>query len=393
MADLVRIPITIALTGNCYTLRLSVGGGAVPIHVLIDTGSSMTAVNIDHYDPAEDTAAATTQLLQNGSFQGAGRFIAAVVQTPVGLLADAAVAAVTVPQANLGVIYNIQPGLFGSADGILGLSYAALNPANRMPQDTIEARYGPTQLALGQPAGDLPPYLDQLVAAGLAADKFAFAVQRSISSQAADQAAAEALNTGVFVLGGGEECTDLYTGAFASVAVVHEAYYNTNVVAVQVGDLTIQVAPPPAGSAAVSNSFIDSGNSGLGLDPGLFQQVIALFNTIDPTFGPALQAGGFDQTKIDLAAWPTLRFVLQGAGGAQVTLPVEPKDYWQFDGYGPGTATAGLVNGGAPNPGQSILGLPLFAGNFVVFDRTGGPGNTVIKFAPLRDANAAPLVA
>jgi hypothetical protein len=390
MADLVRIPITIAVNGNSFTLRLSVGGGAVPINVLLDTGSSMAAVNIDHYDPTTDTAASTSRLLQNGSFQGAGRFMAAVVRTPVGLSADAA--AVTEPQAYLGVIYNIQPGLFGNADGILGLAYPALNPANTMPQDTMETRYGPAQLGLGQPAGNLPPYVDQLVAAGQVTNKFAFAVQRSILSHAADSAAADALNTGVFVLGGGEECTDLYTGDFASVAVVHEAYYNTNIVAIQVGDLTIQVAPPPAGSAAASNSFIDSGNSGIMFDPGLYQQVIALFNTADPSFGPALEAGSRDQTQLNLAAWPPLRFILQGTGGVQTTLTVEPKDYWQFDGYGPGMATVGLVNGGTPHPGQSILGLPLLAGYYVVFDRTAGTGNSVIKFAARRDPNAAPLV-
>jgi hypothetical protein len=391
MANLVRFPITNAVTGNCFTLKLSVGNPAVPINVLLDTGSSMTAVNADPYDPGSDHAATTSQLLQNGSFQ-AGTFLAAVVRTRVGLLTDDTTTAVTVPAANLGVVYKIKPFLFGNADGILGLAYSALNPATAMPGNTWDNRYTRAQLGLGRSAGDLSPYVDQLVAAGLVANQFAFAIRRSIASQAADGAAADLLNAGVFVLGGGEECTDLYTGKFVSVAVVHEAYYNTNLVAVQVGNRTIQVAPTAKGDPAVSNSFIDSGNSGLMLDPGLYRQVIALFNAVDPAFGPALQAGSRDQTQLDLAAWPPLRFVLQGEGGAQVTLTVEPKDYWQFDGYGAGTATAGLINGGAPHPGQSILGLPLLAGHYVVFDRTAGAGKTVIKFAEPREPNAAPLV-
>jgi hypothetical protein len=392
MAALVRIPITNAVTGNAFTLKLSVGTPAVLVNVLLDTGSSMTAVNLDPYDPSADHTAATSRLLQNGSFQD-GTFLAAVVRTRVGVAADEASVAVTVPNANLGVVYSIKPFLFGNADGMLGLGYPALNPANTMPGNTWDNRYTPAQLGLGQKAGNLPPYVDQLVAAGLVANKFAFAIRRSIASQAADSAAANALNSGVFVLGGGEECTDLYTGGFAAVAVVHEAYYNTNLVAIEVGDRTLQVAPTPAGNAAVSNSFIDSCNSGLMLDPGLYQQVIALFNALDPSFGPALQALSFDQTKLDLTRWPTLGFVLQGVGGTPVTLTVEPGDYWQFDGYGAGTATAGLINGGAPHPGQSILGLPLLAGHYVVFDRTGGAGNSVIKFAAPRDATAAPLVA
>jgi Eukaryotic aspartyl protease len=389
MAELVRFPITNAVTGNAFTLKLSVGSGAVPVNVLLDTGSSMLAVNADPYDPGSDHAAVTSQLLQNGSFQD-GTFMAAVVRTRVGMLAGDAATAVIVPNANLGVVYNIRPFLFGAADGILGLAYPALNPASTMPGNTWENRYLPAQLGLGQTAGNLPCYVDQLAAAGLAADTFAFAIRRSIASKAEN---GDALNAGVFVLGGGEECTDLYAGAFTSVAVVHETYYNTNLIAIQVGARAVQVAPAPAGGAAVSNSFIDSGNSGLMLDPGLYQQVIGLFNAVDPSFGPALEALSRDQTELDLAAWPELRFVLQGVGGAQVTLTVKPEDYWQFDGYGPGTATVGLINGGAPNPGQSILGLPLLAGHFVVFDRTGGAGRGVVKFAPLRNANTAPLVA
>jgi hypothetical protein len=387
MADLVRIPITNTVTGNAYTLALSVGTPAKPVNVLLDTGSSMTAVNLDPYDPGADQAVITTQLFQDGTF------IAAVMQTRVGLPVDAGSVPMAVPQANLGVVYNIKPYLFGNADGILGLGYPALNAASTMPGNTWDNRYMPTQLGQGQSAGTLAPYVDQLVAAGQVANKFAFSIQRSIASKAADSVAADRLNSGIFVLGGGEECTDLYTGDFASVAVVHEAYYNTNLTAVEVGGRSVPVAPAPPGGAAASNSFIDSGNSGLMLDPGLYQQVIGLFNAVDPTFGPALQALSFDQTKLELDRWPTLGFVLQGVGGGSVTLAVEPKDYWQFDGYGAGTATAGLINGGAPHAGQSILGLPLLAGHYVVFDRTGGPGNNMIKFAAPRDPNTPPLIA
>jgi hypothetical protein len=250
-----------------------------------------------------------------------------------------------------------------------------------MPGNTWDNQYTPAQLGVGQSAGTILPFIDQLVASGEVVDKFAFAVQRSIASQAADEVAAATMNTGVFVIGDGEECTDLYVGDFVSVSVVREAYYNTSLVAVEVGNQAIQVPPVPEGSQAVSNSFLDSGSSGLMLDPSLYQGVISLFNAINPAFGRALQTTGQDQTQLDLAVWPTLRFVLLGTGGAQVSLAVAPKDYWQFDSYGAGTATTRLISGGAPYPGQSILGLPLFAGHYVVFDRTGGPGKNVIKFA------------
>jgi hypothetical protein len=386
MAELVRFPITIA-AGDCFALQLSVGNPAVPVNVLLDTGSSMLAVNADPYLRDSDTGASNTRLLQSGSFQGVN-FLAAVVHTQVGFSQGEPAGTVSMRNANLGVVYNIRPFLFGNADGIVGLAYPALNTANTMPADTWVSAYTQAQLSLGQPAANLPPFVDQLAAAGVVANKFSFAVQRSVAS-----AADAALNTGVFLLGGGEECGDLYTGAFTSVAVVHEAYYNTNLLAVQVGGRTVQVAPTPAGDAAVSNSFIDSGCGSLMLDPALYQQVITLFNAVNPAFGPMLQARSHDQAQLDLAAWPTLGFVLQGTGGGRATLTVQPKDYWQFDASTAGTATAGLFSGGAPKPGQSILGLPLFSGHYVVFDRTGGAGNSVVKFAPLRDANAAPLVA
>ena len=386
MAELARFPITIE-NGDCFALSLSVGNPAVPVKVLLDTGSSMLTVNADPYLRGSDTAAVNSRLLQSGRFSGVN-FLAAVVRTPVGLLSNGQVAAITMPAANLGVIYDTGPSVFGGADGILGLAYPALNPVSLMPADTWTSRYSPTQLGLGQPAGNLPPYVDQLVAAGLVTDKFAFSIGRSVASDAD-----VALNSGVFVLGGGEECTDLYTGPFESVAVLHDAYYHTNLTAIQVGGQTIPVAATPSGNPAVSNSFIDSGAGSVILEPALYQRVITGFNAVDPKFGPMLQAGGQDQTQLRLLGWPPLRSVLEGIGGSRVTLTLAPKDYWQFDSSGGGTATASLSTGEAPKPGQSILGLPLFAGRYVVFERTGGAGKSVIKFATRRDPAVAPLVA
>jgi hypothetical protein len=42
--------------------------------------------------------------------------------------------------------------------------------------------------------------------------------------------ARDSLNNGVFVLGGGEWETDLYTGSFVHVDVLHDVYYNTNLI-------------------------------------------------------------------------------------------------------------------------------------------------------------------
>ncbi len=382
MADPIRIPITNRVTQSQFTLTLSVGSGSTPIDVMLDTGSSMLTVDGDGgnlYDASKDPAAMATQLLQTAQF-ASGTLVASVVRTPVGLMADGATA-ITVPNANMAVGYDIRPGLFARADGILGLAYSALDKSYLMPMNTSDTLYPADQVTDERRASDLEPYVDQAVAADLVANTFAFALRRSVMCGAADAAAADRLNTGVFVLGGGEECTDLYTGEFTSVAVVHNDYYNTNLIAVQVGDRTVNVSPALAGGPVASNSVVDSGNSYLTLDSDLYGQVIGLFNAINPSFGAALESsGGFDQTTLILDTWPTLRFVLQGADGGQVTIRVEPQDYWQFDGNGPGTAISGLT-GGSPHRGRSILGLPLFTGHYVVFDRTAASRQGVIKFA------------
>jgi hypothetical protein len=387
MPDLARLPITVATAGSGYTLDLSIGSRNTAVTVVVDTGSSMAAVISDSYDPGADPAATTTQLLQSSRF-GGGKLLAAVVRAPVGFAGIDAPAALA--QANLGIVYNPTPSLFGRASGILGLAYPALSPANRMQADTWATRYAPADFQNGVPAGPVAPYLDQLVAADRIADKFAFSVQRSFRCQADDSATADKLNTGTFVVGGGEECNDLYTGEFASVPIVHESYFSTTLLAIQVGDRTIPVPSVPAGSQADSNAFFDSGCNYLQFEPALYQAIIAQFPA---ALGALIRTGYADQTRIDLTAWPDLRLVLQGEAGTRTTLTVAPNDYWQFDSYGAETARFTLSSGAGPYPGQSLLGLPLFAGHYVVFDRTGGPGQGVVKFAaqPSTEAGAAPL--
>jgi hypothetical protein len=383
MADFERVPIKAAMAGSGYTLVLSVGSQSRQVDAMLDTGSSLTAVMGQLYDPSTDPAAVTTDLLQSSSFT-AGGFLAAIVQTPVGLMGDDAVLPITLANANLGVVYNRSQSPFGRSNGILGLAYPVLSLANRMPDNSWAKKYTQAEFQAAPSAGPVAPYVDQLVANGQIADKFAFSVQRSFRSQADDQ-----LNTGIFVLGGGEECNDLYTGEFASVPIVQESYYSTTLLAVQVGNQTIEVPPLPAGSTAASNSFIDSGCNYLQFDPDLFNRIVGTFSAAN---GATLRAGQADQTQFRLADWPDIRLVLQGAGGSRITLTVEPKDYWQFDSVAPGTARPVLGTGPVPHPGQSILGLPLFAGHYVVFDRSGGSGNGVVKFAAQPTANTAPLI-
>jgi hypothetical protein len=385
MPSVLRIPINNALMGGDFTVPLSIGAGTEPVNLLLDTGSSMLVVNGAAYDPSTDPNAATTQLLQTASFLS-GTFMASVVRTSVGLAEVAAGPVVTLPGANLAVTYDNRPGTFGQADGIFGLAYAALDTAYRMPADTWKNRYQASQLGLGQQA-DLDPYISQAANAGLVSEKFAFAVQRAVTRLVLDEPATDPLNLGLFVLGGGLDCTDLYTGPVNSVAVVHEQYYNTNLLTVQVGAQSINVPPAAPGARVASNSIIDSGASNITLDQGLYTRIIALFDTINPAFATALEtygpgsSSGCDQTQIDLTQWPPITLVFQGSDGGQASITLAPQDYWQFDSAGRGIATSTLCGDNGMLGGQSNFGLPIFCGRYVVFDRTASNGHGAISFA------------
>jgi hypothetical protein len=385
MPSVLRIPINNALMGGDYTVPLSVGAGTEPVNLLLDTGSSMLVVNGAAYDPSADPNAATTQLLQTASFQS-GTFMASVVRTSVGLAEAAAGPVVTLQRANLAVTYDNRPGTFGQADGIFGLAYAALDTAYRMPADTWKNRYQASQLGLGQQA-DLDPYISQAATAGLVSEKFAFAVQRAVTSLVLDDPGADPLNAGLFVLGGGLDCTDLYSGPVSSVAVVHERYYNTNLLSVQVGAQSISVPPAAPGARVASNSIIDSGASNITLDQGLYTRIMALFNAINPAFATALETygpgatGGCDQTQIDLAQWPPITLFFQGSDGGQASVTIAPQHYWQLDGASRGIATSTLCGDNGMLGGQSNFGLPIFCGRYVVFDRTASNRHGAISFA------------
>ncbi|MEJ0048554.1 MAG: pepsin-like aspartyl protease [Rhodospirillales bacterium] len=283
----------------------------------------------------------------------------------------------------MAVTYDTRPDNFAGAHGIIGLAYKSLENAFQMPADTWQNQYGAGQTYLGTKA-DVPTLFDQLADANLCSNKFAFRVSRSVKCAAQADPAADPLNSGIFVVGGGAECTDLYTGPFKPVAIVHEKYYNTNLISIQVGSQpAIAVAPPAADSQAVSNSIVDSGAYLLVLDQPVYEQVLASFAAIDPGLAGHLKnfaqygINGGDQAVIDLAAWPTITLTLQGSGGADVPLTVEPRDYWQLDANSKGVAVVAICGDGYMFGGQSLLGLPLFCGKYVVFDRASG----VIEFA------------
>ena len=393
MAEIARIPVSNVLTEGKYALQIAVGSPSQPIGVLLDTGSSILAVYQSAYDKSADTDAVTTQMLQTETF-ASGAFLAAVVRTPIGLLDGGSEVVAKVPGANLAVAYKSVHRMFLGARGVFGLAPGSRNRAYRMPLDTWEAEYRKDQLDLGQ-AADLDPYVAQLATIGI--DKFAFAVQRSTVCTAMADPNQDPLNHGLWVVGDGASCTDLYAGPIATVGVAPGVHYNANLIALRVGTHVIDVTPgaPAAAGAMATNAIIDSGANKLLLDPEVYQKVVEAFGALNAGFMAAIASGasqGCDQTTIDLAAWPMLEVILQGADGGQASIAIPPKNYWQFDTIKPGTALWALGGGtgqsNGPSIGPAILGLPLFAGHLVMFDLAANNGQGTIGFAPLVDIAA-----
>jgi hypothetical protein len=96
-----------------------------------------------------------------------------------------------------------------------------------------------------------------------------------------------------------------------------------------------------------------------------------------------MRAGYVPMSKLDLSAWPTLTFVLEGALGSDVKLDVTPDTYWQTNSPKAGFATAVLFGDNGQGGGQSILGLPLMNNYFTIFDRSVDKGLGAISFAPI----------
>jgi len=270
--------------------------------------------------------------------------------------------------------------MFGKSHGILGLAYTKLNDARKMPGLTIPPSYSVEQVKHGGHLTHVEPYFTQLEAAGLVANKFAFYTLRSAINRATAKPETDPLNSGFLILGGGEEQTDLYTGAFQVARVVHDYFYNVNLKSVTVGNTApVQVSPSAKAKDDASNAIIDSGTAGIYLNTPVFNEVVARFKSLG--FGNEIQHTRLPMSKLKLADWPVLTFVLEGALGSDVTLEVTPQTYWQTDAPSAGHASLALGDEGKTS---SILGLPLMNNYFTVFDRSVNKGLGVVSFARIK---------
>ena len=405
-----RIGITNALSYNDYSAKLAIGTKGAVANVILDTGSSTLAVDPAVYSGAGDQDLKPTTLTQLVTY-GTGGWAGPVVNTTVTLGGSGQI---DLPSCPIAITSVQQKGNFQGVSGIMGLAYNGLNTAYDFKSYLAQERktstypwpFGKVWTAFAKGFNALvqraeatqlsvKPYFDQLEEAGVVANKFAFYTLRSWSSlrHGTTQAAiaADPLNKGYFILGGGEEQRDLYTGAFSTVTVLHDVYYNTNLKSVRVDGSpphTAAALQPQYYQDMISNSIVDSGTSDLSLAQDVYQAILQGLKQKNPAFiqavnaGGDLRQGGVAAASLNLAQWPNVYFTLQGENGQDVELVCTPQTYWQTDFPGAGRAVF-QISGPLDPANQSILGLPLLNNYYTVFDRTQDV-NGVIKFAKIK---------
>ena len=395
----IRVPISNVYGGGDYTASIAIGSAGTTANVILDTGSSTLAVVPKVYDVTGDRDAKPTGLAQDVIY-GTGGWAGPVVTTTVALGPGGASL-----DAFIAVTADDEPGGFGRADGILGLAYNVLNNAYDLSsyldehgEDSVTFPWPfPTKntsaavqqfasLMARMPQQDLPPYFTALAAAGVEKNMFAFYTLRSMPSLRSSDPEHDPLNQGFFVMGGGPEQEDLYTGEFVNVDVVDDAWYNTDLLSVQVaGGEEHQAEPLPAqfGKTMISNSIVDSGTNSLALAKDVFEAILSSLENLNPDFTTAIETasnGSVETSSLNLDTWPEITFTLKGDTGDPVPLTCSPSTYWQSDCPQSGQASFAIQSSGMP---QSILGLPLMNNYYCVFDRTQDAFG-VIRFAPIK---------
>jgi len=409
-----RIPITNVFDGNDYSARILIGSQKVAANVILDTGSSTLAVVPSVYNAAKDSDMGVTSLAQQVQY-GTGSWIGPVVRTSL-VLGDPKGDTVALQKAPIAITVVQSRDDFTGVDGIMGLAYLSLNPAYDLKSYLAQHRISPpvtfpwpfpssnfdrawkhfTELlktpGIEEPSID--PYFAELEQQGLTLDRFAFYTLRSWVRYATKNQTAIAndpWNNGVFVAGGGEEETDLYTGKFVNVDVLHDVYYNVDLIAVQVdGSPAVKAAPLQAQfRGAASNCIVDTGTNPLVLANDVFQAILQSLAKLNPKFIALIQQAqreGISSSLLNLQEWPGISFILKGDTGSPVKLTCSPQTYWQQDYPDPGRSVFQIsaVGGGADAENQSILGLPLMNNYFTIFDRSLGAGKGIVRFAPIK---------
>lgn len=442
--ETLALPLTNVLADGGYSASVRLGSQGARANLIIDTGSSTLVVHENRYRPEDDSSLRATTLAQEVCY-GQGGWLGPVVNTRFETL-DLSLDAMP-----LALVHAEAEHSFLACDGIWGMAYHSLNPGYDMQEYLTEQGADPRltfpwpfpesghplfqselndfkHLLTGIPRQDVATAFTTLEQAGLVSNRFAFICRRSSIHHAKEdlsreQLALDPLNQGWLILGGDENHIQDAPGDFIDLKVVHDRYYNVNLLGLSL-ELKGEAMPgfdaisvPSAVEAGLSrgssNAILDTGASLLSLPGAAFAEVIAAFEQavpnakalLAPFVGDATQARmvdikkaqaeGIDMRQLDLGQWPTLQFHFESACGPSdssvscdsvqsATLVCPPHCYWQLNSPAPGRAVFKLM-GQLPNwPAQSILGLPLLCAYTVLFQRDFGDYGKV-RFAKHRE--------
>ena len=412
MPAAIELATTLAHAQGAYTVATSFGSEGAVANLILDTGSSTLAVRPPAYDPTRDRALRATPWAQEIRY-GGGAWAGPVLRSRLAFGHGRHARAID--DALFALIETDSPFLRG-ADGLFGLAYRDLDPAWDLGallarQGVAPALTWPWPFARGdaldlddfgatlrqQPRTQLTPAFSALENEGVVRDEFAMMVGRALahagSAANGPQAmAADPLNRGRLVLGGGAGQQHLYRGAFVDVRVVHDLYYNANLRAVRVGGGDpIPVPPLDAAETARwhSNALLDTGSSFLVFDGGTWQAMMAAFRDHDPHLPDLVEASaqayaagaGLASEPVLAHDWPDLHLHLEAPGGGDAVLRIAASHYWPRNALQWGRTLCLLMAPLPHFPRQAILGLPLFAGRYAVFDRRGGEGLGRVRLA------------
>lgn len=403
MPAAIEIPTTLAFAKGAYTAPVYFGARGVCANLVLDTGSSSLAVRSRIYDPDQDADSRTTSLVQEINY-GGGAWAGPIVRSKLRF--GHGHHERSVPNAPFGIIES-EAQVLREADGIWGLAYRDLNPAYNVAP-LLASQGCESDLSwpwpfprgheldlsrlrtclLSQPRVHLEPAFTALEGMGIVRNRFAMAIGRAVAHAGEDAsrpffASSETLNQGTLVLGGGHEMQHLYQGAFRQVRVLHDHYYNVNLRAIRVGTGQSIPVPPLPGSereTRYSNALVDTGSSFLVLDMPVYEAVLAALAGCDPEF-PALAARarqalindeGVPNHLIDVRHWPDLHLTLETPDGGDTDFCVPASHYWPQSALKAGQSLCLLMPQLPHFRGQNILGLPLMAGQYVVFERDEG---------------------
>ncbi|MBU1618072.1 MAG: A1 family peptidase [Gammaproteobacteria bacterium] len=412
------LPISMAYAEGGYTAAVAVGSPEVRVNLLLDTGSSALAVRQSCYQPAQDQQvqlSADIQLMSYGAGGWAGSLVS--TQLAVGHSSDQQLAA----KAELTVIVDEPSHNFYQADGIWGLAYAELDSVYQAEQFLQQHQVSPAlswpwpellrssasldtlrQQLENCPRRTVQPLFDALQQQNALKNSFALLTRRAVYHHSGNTATSEAdkldpLNQGLLVLGDAELCTDLYEEPLQSISLVHDKYYNTELLSIQLEGFAAFAVPalaPQDQAAYGSNSIFDSGSSFLILEQSCYQYLIQSFCSVNPLFGEQINKAldarnnmqGLPLEQLQLSDWPDILLTLRGSDCHQsdVILRLKSSEYWQLNAPTEGLAMFLLASQLAGWASQSILGLPVMNNKYCIFDRAADNGMGVIKVAKAR---------